>query len=61
MLNAKPKVYVDAHSELIEVCFDLTLIVSNDNVVTVVDNAQQDYHDLIDSNTLTIKKVKITY
>ena len=59
MLKANPKVYVDAQEDLIDVCFDLTLIVSKDNVVTVVDNTQQDYHDLIDSNTLTIKKVKI--
>lgn len=61
MLKAKPKVYVDAQEDLIEVCFDITLIVSNDNVVTVVDNTQQDYHDLIDCNTLTTKKVIINY
>ncbi len=45
--------------DLDSIFFDATLIVSNDNEIVVVDNLQHDYHDFIDGNTLTIKKVKI--
>ena len=45
--------------DLDSIFFDATLIVSNDNEIVVVDNLQNDYHDFIDGNTLTIKKIKI--
>jgi hypothetical protein len=45
--------------DLDNIFFDATLIVSNDNEIVVVDNLQNDYHDFIDANTLTIKKIKI--
>tara|TARA_R110000772_G_scaffold57747_1_gene130626 strand:- start:3291 stop:3479 length:189 start_codon:yes stop_codon:yes gene_type:complete len=53
------KTILTEDGDLDSVFFDATLIVSNDNEIVVVDNLQNDYHDFIDANTLTIKKIKI--
>jgi len=53
------KTVLTEDGDLDSVFFDATLIVSNDNEIVVVDNLQNDYHDFIDANTLTIKKIKI--
>ena len=53
------KTILTEDGDLDSVFFDATLIVSKDNEIVVVDNLQNDYHDFIDNNTLTIKKIKI--
>ena len=53
------KTILTEDGDLDSVFFDATLIISNDNEIVVVDNLQNDYHDFIDANTLTIKKIKI--
>tara|TARA_R110001606_G_scaffold118013_2_gene248136 strand:+ start:1072 stop:1293 length:222 start_codon:yes stop_codon:yes gene_type:complete len=56
--ECKPKV-VSYAQDVTEIYFDLTLIVSNDNKITVVDNNQDDYHNWLNSSTLTCQQVKI--
>lgn len=45
--------------QLVEVYFDVTLIVQQDNTIKTVDNSVEDYHDFVDCNTLCIHKTKI--
>ena len=52
-------IIIEAHEELEDIFFDVTLIVDKDNNLVVVDNSKSDWHDFVDTNTLTTKKVKI--
>ena len=56
--EVKPKV-VSFQNDCTEIYFDVTLIVDKNNNMTIIDNSQNDYHDYIDSNTLTFQQVKI--
>jgi|VirMetMinimDraft_7_1064189.scaffolds.fasta_scaffold84520_1 hypothetical protein len=45
--------------ELVEVYFDLTIIIDKDNELVVIDNTQADYHDAIDCNTIAVHNLII--
>ena len=60
-MGTKVKVITAAteEGEVLDVYFDITLVVSKSNEIVVVDNNQSDWRDIVDCNTLTIKKVII--
>jgi len=41
------------------VYFDITILISNDNKATIVDNSQEDWRDYADCNTLKSYQLKI--
>ena len=50
--------YVEGNVDKIEL--DLTLIVSKDNRLTIVDNSELDYKKYIESDTVFVKHIKPT-
>ena len=50
---------IASEGEVKEIYFDVTLIVTKENKVMIVDNTQEDVKDYIDCGTLTSQKVKI--
>lgn len=45
--------------EVVSVHFDITIIISKQNELYVIDSSEHDYRDYIDSNTLLIKFLKL--
>jgi len=50
---------IASEGEVKEIYFDVTLIVTKENKVMIVDNTQENVNDYIDCGTLTSQKVKI--
>ena len=55
-----PQSKISPGGELEDVFFDLILIVDKDNNLTVIDDSQEDWKPLADSNTLAVKLVRIS-
>lgn len=49
----------EGDGDVVDVYFDLTVIITKQNELYVVDNSTEDYKDFIDSNTLIVKQVKL--
>ena len=45
--------------DIVSVHFDITLVVSKDNQIIVVDNTQQDAKEIVDCNTLLMQEFKL--
>ena len=58
MIVVNPQVVKTESGDLDSIHLDLTLILSKDNELVVVDNSQSDYKDYVDSDTLFITPVK---
>lgn len=58
-MKITPKIETNVSNEVKDVYFDLTLVVTKDNELIVVDNVANDYHDVIDCDTLAVQQVKI--
>jgi hypothetical protein len=50
---------ITSQGEVVEVFFDVTLIVNKENKIIIVDNTQEDFYDYLDCGTLTCQRVKI--
>tara|TARA_R110001599_G_scaffold15757_6_gene65404 strand:- start:4174 stop:4359 length:186 start_codon:yes stop_codon:yes gene_type:complete len=59
MMILKPKVVSTDDGDLKDLYFDLTLIISNNNELLVIDNSVQDWKDYVDCNTLLVKHHKL--
>ena len=47
------------NGHLVDVHFDITLIVDKDNNIMIVDNSVEDWKDYVDCNTLLTKDLKL--
>ena len=45
--------------DVVNVHFDLTILITKQNEAYLVDNSTEDYKDFIDCNTLIVKQVKL--
>ena len=49
----------EGDGEVVDVYFDLTILITKQNELYVVDNSKEDYKDYIDCNTLIVKQIKL--
>lgn len=52
-------VVIEKDGQVVEVYFDLTIIIDKSNKVITVDNSQNDWKDFVDCDTLVTHRVKI--
>jgi len=53
------KAIISETGELEDAYFSVTLMIDKDNYLRVVDNNVDDWREMVDSNTLAVKEVKI--
>ncbi len=45
--------------DIVDVYFDLTLIINKDNESTIIDNSVDDWKYFVDCSTLVVKEIKV--
>ena len=60
MKHLKPIIDTNKEGELIEVYFNITIVIDKDNYARIVDDRTEDWKDIVDCNTLSVTHHKIT-
>jgi len=60
MTNVIPTTETGPGGLIVDIFFDITVIVDKQNNASIVDNKQHDWKDVVDCNTLAVRHMKIS-